>query len=754
VQHVSKAAGDTPLQQLVLKIHSRCDLACDHCYVYEHADKSWTTRPVVIGQDTVRRTAARFATYAREHDLASVTVILHGGEPLLAGPSRLRSICAEFSSALAGITELELKIHTNGLQLSRRHLDVFREYGVLVSVSLDGDQAANDRHRLDRRYRSSYHRVLRAIDLLRTEEYRHLFGGLLCTVDVANEPVVVHDALTALSPPRIDYLLPHSTWDSPPPCGSSGSATPYADWLLAIFDRWTEQGRTVRVRTFDSVLSTLRGGPSLTEAMGLAPSDLTVVETDGSFEQADWLKTAYEGAPATGYNVHDHDFERFSQHHGVRARQRGLLGLSETCRSCPVVESCGGGLYGHRYSSERDFDNPSVFCADLRALIEGIAERITERVFSPAVLGPSALRAAQQEQDFALLDYAGARLAGYPDWDAVWRALLELDADQETARHLNRVLAHPYLRHSLRQAAPADSATPRFAAATMAAAWLARAPIRLAWQQADRRLHLPTLGTLTLPEPGRVEATVVGQELEIRTADGTRLVVVNQPTAFWRPLSRVWVSDSKQLLIDDADPLRAIFASPVAAPLSSEDRTAFRERLLMAGKLRAEQGAEDDDSNSLRVGAVTPLIAGSAVQLDTEGLGGLGVPVDVEPRSLVRELPRLGRRARLAALRATTDLHVPGNRAGRLFSEAVEGLGDAEYWGQHSPKGVRALAKTRRALDALAALPNQDLTETGSALLAQLRSERAAWAHGAAASERVGRTVPPAVRVGDPTECG
>ncbi|MFI6931717.1 radical SAM/SPASM protein FxsBH, inactivated beta-hydroxylase extension form [Streptomyces sp. NPDC050287] len=727
---MSDTTGGHPLQRLVLKVHSRCDLACDHCYVYEHADKSWKTRPVVIGEETVRQVARRFADYARTHQLPSVSVILHGGEPLLAGPARLRSVCAEFSSALAGISELDLRIHTNGVRLSRRHLDVFKEFDVMVSVSLDGDKAANDRHRLDRRDRSSYDRVLRAVGLLRTPEYRHLFGGLLCTVDVLNDPVVVHDALTSLSPTRIDYLLPHSTWDTPPPRGSSPSLTPYADWLLAVFDRWTEQGRTVRVRTFDSVLSTLRGGPSLTEAMGLAPSDLAVVETDGTFEQADWLKTAYEGAPATGYNVYDHDFEQFAGHHGVQARQRGLLGLSETCRSCPVVESCGGGLYGHRYSSERDFDNPSVFCADLRALVEGIAERITERALSPAVLGPGPLRSAQETLDFDLLIYANARLAGHPDWDAVWQAAVRLDADEDTARHLNRVLAHPYVRVSLRQADPADTMAARFASAAVAAAVHAGAPLRLVWHQSDRHLHLPTLGTLTLPAPGRVEATVTGRGvLDVRTAEGTRSVTGDQPTDAWRPLTSVWVGDAEQLLIDDADPLRALFASAVTAPLSPHALAAFREQLLLACKLRAEQGSEGaGDPNALRVGAVTPLVAGSGVQLDTEGLGGLGVAVDFEPAALVRELPRLGRRARLAALRATTDLHVPGNRAGRLFTEAVDGLGDAAYWGPGTPQGSRSLARSGQALAALTGLPDRDLTESGQVLAAELRDEWAAWA--------------------------
>ena len=345
------------LQQLVLKIHSRCDLACDHCYVYEHADQSWKKRPVFLSEETLRKVSRRFADYAREQKLPSVSVILHGGEPLLVGPVRMRDICAELVETITPVTALDLRIHTNGVRLNTRFLDVFREFDVKVSVSLDGDRAANDRHRRDRRGRSSHDRVLRAIELLRSPAYRHLYSGLLCTVDVANDPVAVHDALAALHPPRVDYLLPHSTWDNPPP-RPDGSPTAYADWLLRIFDRWDAQGRTLGVRTFDSVLSTLRGGPALTEAMGLAPSDLAVVETDGSFEQADSLKTAYHGAPATGYDVDRHTFAEFARHPGVRARQLGLAGVGPSCRRCPVVESCGGGLYAHRYSTGHGFDEP------------------------------------------------------------------------------------------------------------------------------------------------------------------------------------------------------------------------------------------------------------------------------------------------------------------------------------------------------------------------------------------------------------
>ncbi len=34
-----------PAAATMLMMHSRCDSACDHCYVYEHADTSWCGRP-------------------------------------------------------------------------------------------------------------------------------------------------------------------------------------------------------------------------------------------------------------------------------------------------------------------------------------------------------------------------------------------------------------------------------------------------------------------------------------------------------------------------------------------------------------------------------------------------------------------------------------------------------------------------------------------------------------------------------------
>ena len=59
-----------PLDQFVLKVHSRCDLACDHCYVYEAADQGWRKQPKAMPGDVLRQAARRIAEHAVEHGLA------------------------------------------------------------------------------------------------------------------------------------------------------------------------------------------------------------------------------------------------------------------------------------------------------------------------------------------------------------------------------------------------------------------------------------------------------------------------------------------------------------------------------------------------------------------------------------------------------------------------------------------------------------------------------------------------------------
>jgi uncharacterized protein len=364
-----------PFREFIVKVHSRCDLSCDYCYVYEMADQSWRDQPRAMSDQTADMTARRIGEHARTHELPEITLILHGGEPLLAGPELIsRLVTSTRRSAGPGIT-VRAAVQTNGVGLSDAYLDLFDELDVRVGVSVDGYADAHDRHRRYPSGRGSYRAVAAALERLR--RFPHLYGGLLCTVDLRNDPIRTYRALADLGPPKIDFLLPHGTWLNPPPGRTATSASPYADWLTEIFDYWYPKPQT-RIRLFEEIMHLLLGGNGDSEIVGIAPAQMVVIETDGSIEQEDSLKAAYAGAASTTLHVDRNPLDAALELPGIAARQIGVRALAAQCRACPVLSVCGGGLYSHRYDEDTGFLNPSVYCPDLFTLIRHVRGRMLE----------------------------------------------------------------------------------------------------------------------------------------------------------------------------------------------------------------------------------------------------------------------------------------------------------------------------------------------------------------------------------------
>jgi uncharacterized protein len=377
-----RAAGWAPLpfREFIVKVHSRCDLSCDYCYMYTMADQSWREQPRAMSGQTADLTARRIAEHAQAHALDSVALILHGGEPLLAGRELITRLVTATREAAGPRVTINASVQTNAVGLSDTYLRLFDELGVRVGVSVDGDAYAHDRHRRYANGRGSYLAVAAALDRLR--KFPDLYAGLLCTIDLRNNPVQTYEALVDFGPPRIDFLLPHGTWDQPPPGRApDGKDAPYAQWLIEIFDSWYPEPRT-RVRIFEEIMQLLLGGTSNSEAVGLAPARMVVIETDGSIAQEDTLRVAYDGAPSTGLHVTRNSLDVALGLPEIAARQIGERGLAAQCGACRIHRVCGGGLYSHRYRAGTGFANPSVYCPDLMALIGHIRDRMAADIQS------------------------------------------------------------------------------------------------------------------------------------------------------------------------------------------------------------------------------------------------------------------------------------------------------------------------------------------------------------------------------------
>ncbi|MFJ5261995.1 FxsB family cyclophane-forming radical SAM/SPASM peptide maturase [Streptomyces sp. NPDC088387] len=637
-------AGRRAFRQFVLKVHSRCDLACDHCYVYRHADQSWRRRPQVMADDVITATVSRIAEHARAHpELRRVHVILHGGEPLLAGSERLARIAAALRTALDGVCALHLRMQTNGLLLDEEFCRMLVREGIAVGISLDGDRASHDRHRVRANGTGSYDAVVRAVRLIGSPPHRAAFAGLLCTVDAANDPVAVHDALAALDPPRVDFLLPHATWDRPPWRDPARPAT-YAHWLTTVHDRWAAAGRPFPVRLFDSIEAGRDGAESFTEALGLGSPDLVVVETDGEIEQADWLKTAAQNAPSTGFHVLRDSFDDAAAHPGFLAQRGGTDALSRTCQECEVVRICGGGLYGHRHRAANGFDNPSVYCEDLFRLIGHVLNAPREQpVARPHTLtahGFDSLAAGDGDDEAldALLDaeasvrrmLMAAVCAAYPGPGA--SALNELDRQWPAATA--DTLRHPYLGtwavRALEGRLTARAVTERLAETALAVALRTGCELRL--EPPRWRAHLPGLGRLTLP-PGHGPLLARGGTLLRATRPGGPELPV---THAWEPVRRL-VTPEFTVLLEDGDPYRDGFGATPAPRLDAAELALWSRRFTEAAELLRDRAGRRLPGIRALLRACTPVRGEgelSAVAVDPGAFGALGLALPRDATAL------------------------------------------------------------------------------------------------------------------------
>jgi uncharacterized protein len=262
-------------------------------------------------------------------------------------------------------------LQTNGTLLDSPMLAAFKSSGIRVGVSLDGNAEATGRHRRYANGRNSFDEVADGLTLLQTPEFQDCYSGILCTIDVRNDPLDTYEALLKFSPPALDLLLPHANWTSIPPGGG------YAEWLIRVFDRWYAAPRQeTRIRLFSELIQLVLGLPGEVEGLGLLPSTLIVVDTDGSIKQLDSLSSTYPGAADLGLDVISGSFEDALDHPTTVARQIGADALSNQCRACPVMDICGGGLYPHRFRDGDGFRHPSVYCPDLIKLITHVRGRV------------------------------------------------------------------------------------------------------------------------------------------------------------------------------------------------------------------------------------------------------------------------------------------------------------------------------------------------------------------------------------------
>jgi uncharacterized protein len=315
----------------------------------------------------------RIRRYCETSGQTAAHVVFHGGEPCLVGAARLRAWCRELRDGLRGIATPRFSIQTNGTLIDREWIDLFRDEDMQIGVSIDGPAALHDAFRVDHEGRGSHAAVEEGLKSLLSSG---LSPQVLSVIPLCGDGLGTYEYFRALGVRRINFLLPDFTHDTKRGALPRAGSTPVADFLIPIAEKWcVTDWEGTDVAIFRQIAELILGGSSRTDQFGNNPLGIVFVESDGDIEGLDFLRVCGDGAAAIGVSVLRDDFEHIamsSELHG-RAIFEGLRPPSG-CIDCPERETCGGGCLPHRFSLERGFDNPSIWCADILQLFAKMRE--------------------------------------------------------------------------------------------------------------------------------------------------------------------------------------------------------------------------------------------------------------------------------------------------------------------------------------------------------------------------------------------
>lgn len=356
----------------ILKLTAFCNLNCSYCYMFNLADRTYSRVPRRCSIATATTAVRQLAEHAHSAGRHSISVVLHGGEPLLWPFDHFQALFKAIAQVRTQGISVNVSLQTNGLAAPEAVVDLLDECDATLGFSLDGPKEINDRFRVTHTGKGSYDRVVQSMARILDRGFPMKRVGVLSVMNPSMTPHEYFDWAAELPVQNVSLLWPiEYSWESPP--WKPGKESDYAAaprfgiWMSEAFSEWWEcRLEETRVRQFLDTICRLMGGSQHSDSIGNDFVDMFVVNTDGGIEYPDYLRAHQDGGSRTPYNVHTHKLDEIRT---ADPMFRSLLRLRESipveCHGCPNEDVCGGGFLAGRSSAEGfSPSRRSVLCYD------------------------------------------------------------------------------------------------------------------------------------------------------------------------------------------------------------------------------------------------------------------------------------------------------------------------------------------------------------------------------------------------------
>ncbi len=345
-----------------------CQASCTYCFgPHEGA---------VMDEYTASETVAFIASVAEETSARELSIVFHGGEPLLAPLSVWEVLLSSIKTRLAGY-QVKMNLQSNLWNLTEEHIRLFLEYGVSLGTSLDGPEALCDCTRGQGYFKRTYAAVKKAqeagssVSAIATVSKQTLphAQSIAAFFRDSDIPLVLHGALPPLGKQQIAPSLPSWTL----------SSSDYAELILGLFPWYIENRKYVRISTLDHFATGIvHGKPGVCTFQDCLGMFLAIAPTG---EITSCQRFAGQSDFCMGSIFERPTLTELSVSPAAKRQKAREESVAERCQACEHYALCKGGCYYNALASGDGVLDP--WCEAYQQIYAFVLEQVVKEMRSP-----------------------------------------------------------------------------------------------------------------------------------------------------------------------------------------------------------------------------------------------------------------------------------------------------------------------------------------------------------------------------------